>query len=45
MLTVLTAGFVVVPDIVDVAVLVVVVVVVDVVATVVIGCCYWSRCL
>ena len=47
MLTVLIAGFVVVPDIVDVAALVVVVVVVDAVATVVVGCFYryWSRCL
>ena len=36
---------VVVPDIVDGAVLVIVVVVVDVVATVVAGCCYWSQCL
>ena len=45
MLTVLTEGFVVVPDIVDVTALVVVVVVIDVVATVVAGCCYWSQCL
>ena len=43
--TVLIAGFVVVPDIVDVTAFVVVVVVVDVVATVVAGCCYWSQCL
>ena len=43
MLTVLIAGFVVVPDIVDVTALVVVVVVVDVGvgATVGAGCCYW----
>ena len=39
MLTVLIAGFVAVPDIVDVAALVVVVVVVDVVATLVAGGC------
>ena len=44
MLAVLIVGFVVVPDIVDAAVLVVLVVVVDVVATVVDGCCYLSRC-
>ena len=43
--TVLIAGFVVVPDIVDVTALVVVVVVTGVVATVVAGCCYWSQCL
>ena len=45
MLTVLTAGFVVGPDIVDATALVVVVVVVDVGATVVAGCCYWSQWL
>ena len=44
-ITVLIAGFVVVPDIVDVTAFVVVVVVVDVVATVVAGCCYWSQWL
>ena len=43
--TVLIAGFVAVPDIVDVTALVVVAVVVDVVATVVAGCCFWSQCL
>ena len=45
MLAALIAGFVVVPDIVDVTALVVVVVVIDVVATAVAGCCYWSQCL
>ena len=47
MLTVLIAGFLVVPDIVDATALVVVVVVVDVVASVVAGCCYcyWSQYL
>ena len=45
MLTVLIAGFLAVPDIVDVFALVVVVEFIDVVATVVVGCCCWSQCL
>ena len=45
MLTALIAGFLAVPDIVDVTALVVVVEVIDVVATVVVGCCCWSQCL